>query len=295
MGEVTKEQREHITKGFRRLESTLKTIYCAIDTPAKVKALTWDDYERLNEVLGCLLGRANELARYINEQNSDEPPFNLFKGDLNFARHIFKTTTIINIRSFLFNTISDRLKKDGSRIENPPKLNKKTHAQTLSMINCDRNMFSAFEKISAKSFKPETFRLREVLDRVIADRKFLRHHTKFKFEKKILDLRILFDCNAIYWIVMRMLSNAEHATEFVENAHICIETFAKDGSCYLIVRDNGMGIQARARESEVTGGGKSKPNIEKMCEMLDSDFELLEEFPKGTIACLRLPLAESKK
>ena len=78
----------------------------------------------------------------------------------------------------------------------------------------------------------------------------------------------------------------------IPNAWIKMQTYHhKDGNLYLIVRNNGETIEERAKGSAYRQGGKSMPNIKKICRMLGSDYKL-KGFPDHTRACLMLPLVK---
>lgn len=139
-----------------------------------------------------------------------------------------------------------------------------------------------------------SFGLKDLLDKVLADRPVFRYFKNFKFKVEVEDFPVKFDRAVLYWIVMRMLSNAENAVLFEPKPWIKMQTYRyKDGDFYLIVRNNGKSIEERAKEASHREGGKSMPNIKKICKALHSGY-ILKGFPDHTSACLKLPLAEKK-
>ncbi len=294
MGDVTKEQRNHIAKELRELEKRLSHIKGVLEDPKKFGKYTVKFYDLLLKEMVSIFDDSMELAKYINDRDSDEPPFNLFKGDLQLANHAMPTTPIQSVTATIDNIKHTYFENDRMRVADA-NFDEDKYAIALSEIRYCLNCLSVFRKLASGRYAIEKFQINEVLDRVIKDRQHIHHHNKFVFNSHIENLEIDFDREFLYWIAMRMLSNAERATKKVDNAWIRIQTYRhNDGNQYLIVRNNGQTIEERAQEALARDGGKSLPNILKMCEAMGSEFKL-KGFPDHTRACLRLPLAESKK
>lgn len=292
MSEITNTERKEVIRGFKYMEQGLSEVWQAFKDKGRLKEYSKGDYERFIEHMFLIFERSQYLAEYINKLDSDEPPFNLFKGDLGKAKHIIEANTLVGIRAEIENIKLNYFTEKGQRISDPPDLADPEYQFIVSMLRFSINCFKVFRKIASEKFVPREVKLKTVLDKVLADRQLLRHHTKFKFDIEVKPLSVLFDRDAIYWMAMRMLSNAEHATANIPNAWIKMQTYHhKDGNLYLIVRNNGETIEERAKGSAYRQGGKSMPNIKKICRMLGSDYKL-KGFPDHTRACLMLPLAK---
>jgi len=293
MGEVTKEQRIHVIKELEEYEKILAEIYDALKDSKKLGAYELKDYHSLNNKGKYLFDKSQELAEFMNGLGNMEPPFNIFQGELALTGHGMPTGDFQGMAVGISKIKRTYFEGDRKRVEYPH-LDKVGYRRLLNSIRYIRNCFLIFIKLASNQCRPETFKIKTVLEVVIKDRKMRQHHKEFVFNEHIENLAIRFDKAALYWITMRMLSNAEHATQEVPNAWIRMQTFKhKDGSFYLIVRNNGQSVEERALESLARGGGKSKPNIDKLCKDLDSEFRL-KGFPDHTRACIRLPLAEEQ-
>jgi len=292
MGEVTEAQKGHIVTELKKLEKNLYSIYAAFKQKQKLKTYSKEKYDGLWQQYVDLFKSAGNLAGYLNKLDNAEPPFNIFQGNLQHANHAMPNAAFEEIGAVIENIQCTYFKENGDLIENPH-LNEEEYQQLMSSCTYALNCLIIFRKLVSGESQLKKFRIRKVLDKVIKDRRYLHHHPDFVFNAPHIENAIIyFDREFLYWITMRMLSNAERATYGVETALIRMQTYRhRDGSLYLIVRNNGKTMKERAREALTREGGKSLPNILKMCETVDSGFKL-KGFPDHTRACLRLPLAK---
>jgi len=310
----TPAQRKHVEKTFNELADSMELILRAFKNPKKLKDMPFAEYERLIKRQQDNFHRSQELAAYINKIDSDEPLFNLFQGDLVMAAHTLSPAVFNGILAGICNFESRYYEDDGQRTEPQPAIDwdkkeerkprisekgllelpgpKGQHEDLISLLRFSINCFKVFAKIVSEDFRPKRFMLKNVLDEVIAERGVFGHHRDFKFTADVKNVMVEFDPDALYWIVMRMLSNAEHATNEVKDAWIRVRTYLhKDGNLYLITENNGMTIKERAERSKYRQGGRSMPNIKKITSLLGSEYRL-KGFPDHTRACIRLPIAK---
>jgi len=317
----TPAQRNHVAKTFNELANAEAIVLRAFKDPRKLKHIQFTEYERLIKLQQDNFVRSQDLSVYINKIDSDKPLFNLFQGELDLARHTLSPAVLGGILGGIENFKYVYYTEDERKIEPPPEIDwdkqeertplmsstdalqlprwKESHEDMISMLRFSINCFKIFAKIASEDFKPKRFRLKPIVDKVLAERRVFGHHRKaalpaVKLDVNVENVLVEFDPDAFYWIMMRMISNAEHATEFTSDAWIELRTYKHtNGNFYLIMKNNGMTIKERAERSKFMHGGRSMPNIKKITSLLKSDY-ILTGFPDHTRACIRLPLAKVK-
>ncbi len=313
----TPAQRKHVERTFNELARASEAILRAFRNPRKLKDYPAREYDRLIKIQEDIFRKSQELSVYINEIDSDKPLFSLFQGSLDLARHTLSPSVFNGILAGIANFKDVYYTEDGTKIEPTPEIDwdkqeerappisstgtlrlpspKGEHEDMISLLRFSINCFKVFAKIASEDFKPKRFRLKNVVDKVIAERRVFGHHRGFKLDADVENVLVEFDPDALYWIVMRMMSNAEHATARTPDAWIKVQTHLHtDGNFYLIVKNNGMTIEERAIHSKYRQGGRSMPNIKKITSLLKSEY-MLKGFPDYTRACIRLPLAARTK
>jgi len=291
---LTPDEREYIVKEFGACEKTLTRLYGAIKDKNDLKRYSAAYYDRLAKLAYGLFNRSKGLSYHINQVNSNECPFNIFQGHPQLAHHAADSTLAkiaMTVDSIKYDFFDEGGRKHGAEV------NEKIYEGLLAQVYYSINCFRAFEKIATAGYVPEKFSVKPFLEKLLRDRLKLAHHEYFKPKANLEDAIVEFDKEALYWIVMRMLSNAEHATiELEKTGKIEVLTRHRDGNLYLVVRNNGKTMAERAKESVTRGGGKSRPNIEKICEELDANFVVRDSKSKDftVTACIRLPLAKEQ-
>lgn len=144
------------------------------------------------------------------------------------------------------------------------------HERLINLLRYNLELFKTFLSMIRKEALTETFDVNDVVLEVVKTRPHLAHHKRAKMEYKPVRVRVEFNRDALYWILMRFLSNAEWYTYLVEKPRIVIEVQAGKRIVKLIVKDNGVGeeraeeIKALKKEEVGSLGGKSYPAIEEL-------------------------------
>ncbi len=174
------------------------------------------------------------------------------------------------------------------------------HEQMVNSLYYNLKLFKLFHSMIQEDIPLERFYINEVVSNVVRTRPLMGHHDRAQIVYKPVRVKVEFNKDALYWILMRFLSNAEWYTYLVENPKIIVEIKIGKHQVKLVVKDNGLGPENAEKIKRIKGPiagsrrGRSYPAIKQVLKLAEGTVEK-KRTPLETVVALKLKRATSRK